>query len=51
MSKFPKIVAIIMIVAGGIMIVVGGFTYYRSRRNCPTKIVASDDAERSPVRT
>jgi hypothetical protein len=47
MSKFPKIVAIIMIVAGGIMIVVGGFTYYQvSEELADEKIVVSDDAER-----
>ncbi len=47
MSKFPKIVAIIMIVAGGIMIVVGGFTYYQVQDElADEKIVVSDDAER-----
>jgi hypothetical protein len=47
MSKFPKIVAIIMIVAGGIMIVVGGFTYYQVQEElADEKIVVSDDAER-----
>ena len=47
MSKFPKIVAIIMIVAGGVMIVVGGFTYYQVQDElADEKIVVSDDAER-----
>lgn len=46
MSKFPKIVAIIMIVAGGIMIVAGGFTYYQVQDELADEnIVVSDDAE------
>jgi hypothetical protein len=47
MGKFPKIVAVIMIVAGVIMIVVGGFTYYQVQEElADEKIVVSDDAER-----
>ena len=46
MNKFPKIAAIIMIVAGAIMIVAGGFTYYQvGNELADEKIVVSDDAE------
>ena len=45
MSKLPKIISIIMIVAGGFMIVVGGVTYYLVHRElADEKIVVSDDA-------
>ena len=46
MNKFPKIAAIIMIVAGCIMIVAGGFTYYQvGNELADENIVVSDDAE------
>lgn len=45
MSKLPKIISIVMIVAGGVMIVVGGFTYYLVHRELADEnIVVSDDA-------
>jgi len=45
MSKLPKIISIIMIVAGGVMIVVGGVTYYLVHRElADEQIVVSDDA-------
>jgi hypothetical protein len=46
MDKLPRIIAIIMIVAGCIMIVAGSFTYYLVHRElADEKIVVSDDAE------
>jgi hypothetical protein len=46
MNKLPKILSIVMIVAGGLMIVVGSFTYYLVHRElADEKIVVSDDAE------
>ncbi len=45
MSKVPRIVAIIMIVAGGILIVAGSVTYYIVHRElADEKITVSDDA-------
>jgi hypothetical protein len=46
MSKLPRVIAIIMIVAGGIMIPVGCVTYYLVHRELADEhIVVSDDAE------
>ena len=46
MSRVPRILAIIMIVAGGVMIVAGSTTYYLVHRElADEKIVVSDDAE------
>jgi len=45
MAKVPKIISIILIVAGGVMIVVGGVTYYLVHRELSDEnIVVSDDA-------
>lgn len=45
MSTAPRIIAIILIVCGGIMIVVGGVTYYLVHRELADEnIVVSDDA-------
>jgi hypothetical protein len=45
MSKVPRIVAIIMIVAGGVLIVAGSVTYYIVHRElADEKITVSDDA-------
>jgi len=45
MAKVPKIISIILIVAGGVMIVLGGVTYYLVHRElADEKIVVSDDA-------
>jgi hypothetical protein len=45
-SRVPRILAIITIVAGGIMIVAGSMTYYLVQRElADEKIVVSDDAE------
>ena len=47
MSKFPKIVAIIMIVGGVVLIGAGAVTYYMVQSELSDeKIVVSDDAER-----
>jgi len=46
MSKMPRIVAIVSIVAGAIMIVVGVAVYFVVQRELSDeKIVVSDDAE------
>ena len=46
MSRVPRILAIITIVAGAIMIVAGSTTYYLVQRElADEKIVVSDDAE------
>jgi hypothetical protein len=46
MAKLPRIVAIISIVAGVVMIVAGGVTYYIVHRELSDeKIVVSDDAD------
>ena len=46
MSKMPRIVAIVSIVAGAIMIVVGVAVYFVVQRElADEKIVVSDDAE------
>lgn len=46
MSKTPRIIAIIMIVAGGILIVAGAITYYVVHTQLSDeKIVVSDDAD------
>ena len=46
MSKLPRIVAIISIVAGGILIVLGAVTYYVVHRELADEhIVVSDDAK------
>src|SRR5687768_14657428 len=46
MTKLPRIVAIISIVAGAILIVAGGVTYYIVHRELSDEhIVVSDDAE------
>jgi hypothetical protein len=48
MAKLPRIVAIFSIVAGAIMIVAGGITYYVVQRElADEQIVVSDDAERN----
>ena len=48
MSKTPRIVAIIAIVAGGIMLVAGVITYYVVHRELVDEnIVVSDDAKRN----
>ena len=47
MSKLPRIVAIILLVAGVFMIVAGAVTYFVVQRElADEKIVVSDDAER-----
>jgi hypothetical protein len=46
MSKMPKIVSIISIVAGGVLIVAGAITWYIVQRELSDeKIVVSDDAD------
>ncbi len=46
MNPFPKIVAIVLIVAGAVMIVAGSVTYYMVHSElADEKIVVSDDAE------
>jgi hypothetical protein len=45
-SRLPKIIAIVLIVAGGIQIVAGAITYYIVQRELSDeKIVVSDDAD------
>lgn len=47
MNRFPKIVAVIMIVGGVVMMVAGATTYYVVHTQlADEKIVVSDDAER-----
>jgi len=47
MSKLPRVVAIILLVAGAFMIVAGTVTYFLVQRElADEKIVVSDDAER-----
>jgi hypothetical protein len=47
MSKLPKVVAIVLYVAGGFLIVAGAVTYYVVHDQlADEKIVVSDDAER-----
>ncbi len=46
MSKLPKIVSIILYVAGGFMIIAGGMTYYLVHRELADEhITVSDDAQ------
>ena len=48
MTKLPKIISIVLLVAGAVMIVLGGVTYYLVHRElADEKIVVSDDAERN----
>ena len=45
MTKLPKIISIVLLVAGAVMIVLGGVTYYLVHRElADEKIVVSDDA-------
>ena len=46
MNKLPRIIAIVLMVAGGAMIVAGGVTYYLVHRELADEhIVVSDDAD------
>ena len=46
MNRLPKIIAIVLIVAGGVQIVAGAITYYIVQRELSDeKIVVSDDAD------
>ena len=46
MNKLPRIIAIVLMVAGGVMIVAGGVTYYLVHRELADEhIVVSDDAK------
>ena len=46
MNRLPKIIAIVLIAAGGVQIVAGAITYYIVQRELSDeKIVVSDDAE------
>ena len=51
MTKLPRIIAIVLAVAGVFMIVAGSFTYYLVHRElADEEIVVSDDAENFAVR-